>query len=81
MSAVTITSSEGLRNLFDMIGPSGQIWLKKTPLFVSHERIAQTANRLGLTHVVLTAPGDDGLLQGLLNYFQLEGGGEGCAST
>ncbi|MDQ3186208.1 MAG: uroporphyrinogen-III synthase [Pseudomonadota bacterium] len=81
MSAITITSSEGLRNLFDMVGQPGKIWLKKTPLFVSHERIAQTASKLGLTHVVLTAAGDDGLLQGLLNYFRLETRSEGCAST
>ena len=36
-----MTSSEGLRNLFDMVGETGQIWLEKTPLFVSHERIAR----------------------------------------
>ena len=41
LKAVTMTSSEGLRNLFDMVGASGQAWLKKIPLFVSHERIAK----------------------------------------
>ncbi|MDN5881487.1 MAG: uroporphyrinogen-III synthase, partial [Nitrosospira sp.] len=74
MSAITITSSEGLRNLFDMVGESGQGWLRKTPLFVSHERIAHTARKLGLTQVILTAAGDEGLLQGLLHYFQPDAG-------
>lgn len=69
MNAIVVTSSEGLRNLFDMVGKSGQPWLKKTPLFVSHERIAQTAKKLGCAHVVVTAAGDEGLLQGLLDYF------------
>lgn len=79
MSAITITSSEGLRNLFDMIGEAGQVWLKATPLFVSHERIAQTARKLGLTHVILTPAGDEGLLQGLLSYFHPETS-EDCVS-
>ena len=75
MNAITMTSSEGLRNLFDMVGETGQIWLKKTPLFVSHERIARTAGKLGLTQVILTAAGDEGLLQGLVNYFRPEASG------
>lgn len=76
MNAITITSSEGLRNLFDMVGGTGQIWLQKTPLFVSHERIARTARKLGLAQVILTAAGDEGLLQGLVNYFRPEASGE-----
>jgi uroporphyrinogen-III synthase len=79
MSAITITSSEGLRNLFDMVGKSGQAWLKTTPLFVSHARIAQTATELGLTHVILTPAGDKGLLQGLLSYFQPETSEDGVS--
>lgn len=69
MHAIVVTSSEGLRNLFDMVGDSGQFWLKKTPLFVSHERIAQVAKRFGFVDVILTTTGDEGLLQGLLAYF------------
>jgi uroporphyrinogen-III synthase len=73
IDGITITSSEGLRNLFEMIGESGKAWLTGTPLFVPHERIAQGARKLGLTQVVLTEMGDEGLLQGLLNYFQSHG--------
>ncbi|PTR06553.1 uroporphyrinogen-III synthase [Nitrosospira sp. Nsp5] len=80
INAITITSSEGLRNLFDMVGEQGLIWLRKTPLFVSHERIAQTARKLGLDQVILTAAGDEGLLQGLLNYFQPEASVGDCPS-
>ena len=80
ISAITITSSEGLRNLFDMVGEPGQIWLEKTPLFVSHERITQTARRLGFDKVILTAAGDEGLLQGLLKYFQPETSAGDCTS-
>lgn len=73
LDAVTLTSSEGLRNFFDMIGRLGQAWLKKTPAFVPHARIAEQAQQLGLTRVIATAPGDDGLLAGLMQYFASDG--------
>lgn len=69
LDAVTATSSEGLRNLFDMVGSLGQTWLRKTPLFAPHQRIALQAGRLGLEHVLATEPGDEGLLAGLIAYF------------
>ena len=69
LDAVTMSSSEGLRNLFEMRGRLGQAWLKKTPVFVPHVRIAEQAHGLGLAKVVATDPGDDGLLAGLRAYF------------
>jgi uroporphyrinogen-III synthase len=69
LDAVTATSSEGLRNFFDMVGKLGQAWLRKTPTFVPHERIAEQARSLGLHEIVLTGPGDDGLVAGLTTYF------------
>lgn len=69
LDAVTLTSSEGLRNFHDMIGRLGQAWLKKTPAFVPHVRIAEQAQALGLSIVVATEPGDDGLMAGLVQYF------------
>jgi uroporphyrinogen-III synthase len=69
IGGITITSSEGMRNLSEMLGESGKVWLTGTPLFVPHERIAQVARKLGVTQVILTEMGDEGLLQGLLNYF------------
>ena len=69
LDAVTLTSSEGLRNFHEMIGRLGQAWLKKTPAFVPHVRIAEQAQALGLAKVIPTGPGDDGLMAGLRAYF------------
>ncbi|SEK97100.1 uroporphyrinogen-III synthase [Nitrosovibrio tenuis] len=79
ISAITITSSEGLRNLFDMVGEAAQAWLKQTPLFVSHERIAESARTLGCAHVILTPAGDYGLLEGLSIYFRSKAGGDSAS--
>ncbi len=80
LDAIIITSSEGLRNLWDMVGEAGQAWLKNSCLFVSHERIAQTASSLGFTRVILTAPGDNGLLEGISNYFRPQATGKDSVS-
>lgn len=69
LDAIVVTSSEGLRNLFDMVGKLGQTWLKKTPVVVPHARIAETARALGLPLVVETEAGDEGLVAGLAAYF------------
>ncbi len=69
LDAVTVTSSEGLRNLFGMVGACGAGPLRRTPLFVPHPRIAEAARALGSVTVVVTGPGDDGLLAGLTAYF------------
>lgn len=66
--AVTVTSGESLHNLFELLGKLGQQWLKKTPLFVPHPRIAETARGLGVEQVVVTAPGDEGLLTDLIAW-------------
>lgn len=68
--AVTVTSSEGLRNLFEMVGKLGQSWLRRTPLFAPHPRIAAAARELGCAGVVETAPGDAGLFEALLQQFR-----------
>ena len=69
LDAVTLTSSEGLANFLTMVGRLGVAWLKHTPCFVPHARIAEIAEREGIKQAILTGPGDDGLLQGLENYF------------
>ena len=73
LDAVTLTSSEGVRNFSTMIGRLGQAWLKKTPAFVPHLRIAEQAQALGLQQVVPTLPGDHGLIAGLVQYFASHG--------
>jgi uroporphyrinogen-III synthase len=50
--------------------------LKKTPAFVPHQRIAEQAQALGLTRVIPTGPGDDGLMNGLVQYFASHGNSE-----
>jgi len=70
INAVIITSSEGLQNLFDMIGQRGQKLLKVTPVFTAHERIACIARENGLKKVIqATKAGDEGIIQSLVEYF------------
>jgi uroporphyrinogen-III synthase len=69
LSAFVITSSEGLRNLFEIIGEGGQQLLKDTLLFVPHARVAETARALGLTRVVLTGPNDEGVVAGMIDWW------------
>ena len=81
LDAIIITSSEGLRNLWEMVGAAGQPCLKKVSLFVSHERIAQAARTLGFTRVILTAPGDLGLLEGISNHLRVQPTGKDSFSS
>jgi uroporphyrinogen-III synthase len=69
VDAVTISSSEGLRNLFDMLGKQGAQWLERTPLFAPHARIAESARALGCERVIETAPGDEGIAAGLVDFW------------
>jgi uroporphyrinogen-III synthase len=68
--AVTATSSEGLRNFAEMIEPAGRERLQRTPVFVPHPRIAEAARSLGIQTVIVTGPGDEGVLDGLKAFFQ-----------
>ena len=69
IQAVTITSAEGLHNLYDMVGKLGRQWLKSTPVFVSHERILDVTRELGLQHGILTPSGDEGMIAGMADWF------------
>ncbi|MFA5912073.1 MAG: uroporphyrinogen-III synthase [Burkholderiales bacterium] len=69
LDAITVTSSEGLANLHAMLGEAGRQCLQGTPLFAPHERIAAAARALGVRTVVLTGPGDAGLVAGLAGFF------------
>ncbi|MBX3617525.1 uroporphyrinogen-III synthase [Nitrosomonas sp.] len=74
LHAVIVTSSEGLHNLFDIIGELGQQLLKVTPIITTHERIAQAARKMGLEKVVKApSPGDAGVLESIQAYFQPTG--------
>ena len=69
--AITVTSSEALAHLHEMLG-AGSTMLS-TPLFVPHARIAELAARQGWTEIVLTAAGDDGLLASLIAWRNTRG--------
>lgn len=69
LHAVTITSSEGMRNLYEMVGEAGRARLCGTPVFAPHPRIAAVARELGCRRVIDTTPGDDGLMDALQHHF------------
>lgn len=69
IDAVTVSSSEGLHNLFEMLGERGQRRIKRTPLFAPHARIAAGARALGCESVTETAPADEGIVAGLIAFW------------
>ena len=69
IDAVTLTSSEGLDNLWAIFDAEGRSYLVATAAFVPHPSIAEHAGSLGLRSVIVTPPADAGLLASLLEYF------------
>ncbi len=65
---ITVTSSEALGYLWDMLDSEARARLAALPLFVPHARIAEAAFKLRWREVVTTAAGDDGLLAGLITW-------------
>ena len=68
LDALTVSSSEGLRYLVDLLDGEGLAFLHETPVFVPHVRIAENARALGLSNILLTDAADAGILAGLLAY-------------
>lgn len=66
LSALTITSSEGLGYLRTLPGTEILLGL---PLFVPHPRIAARAGETGFSRVIVTDAGDSGLVAGLIAHF------------
>jgi uroporphyrinogen-III synthase len=69
IDAVSITSSEGLANLFELLGSSGQARLRATPVFVPHPRIAESARELGIGSIVVTGRGEEAAVAGMAEFF------------
>ena len=67
--AVTVSSAEGLENLFAMLGTPGEAGLRATPMFVGHERVAGRARQLGVREALVAGPGDGEMLERLVAYF------------
>jgi uroporphyrinogen-III synthase len=72
IDAITLTSSEGLDNLWEMLDSYGRSELGATPAFVSHSRIAERAHALKLARVIVAEPTDAGLIASLLQYFDAD---------
>lgn len=68
LDALTVSSSEGLRYLVELLDGEGLAFLQRTPLFVPHARIADNARALGLSNIILTDAADAGILAGLRAY-------------
>lgn len=69
IAAVTVTSREVFANLVALLGPAGADLLCATPVFAPHPRIAEAARAWGVAEAVATPPGDDGLVSGLIDWF------------
>jgi uroporphyrinogen-III synthase len=65
--ALTVTSSEGLDNLWQVLGDEGRALAGRLPCFAPHPRIVAHGRTLGLD-MRETAPGDAGLLAALLAW-------------
>ncbi|HEY6721990.1 MAG TPA: uroporphyrinogen-III synthase [Burkholderiales bacterium] len=69
VEAVSITSAEGLENFVEMLGPTGQGYLRATPVFVPHPRIALAAQKLDVRKIVVTGRGDDRGVAEMATFF------------
>jgi len=67
IAAVTVSSAEGLANLFEMLEPA---FLQATPLFVPHPRIADEARARSVREVLVAGPSDEQMLDRLVAYFR-----------
>jgi uroporphyrinogen-III synthase len=68
LDALAVSSSEGLRYLLALLDAEGRDHLLRTPLFVPHARIAETARELGLSNIILSGAADAGILAALVAY-------------
>lgn len=66
--AITVTSSEALGNLWEMLDEDARMSLHGIPLFVPHVRIAELAAHQGWKRVLLAGSGDDGMLSALFDW-------------
>jgi uroporphyrinogen-III synthase len=65
---ITVTSSEALGHLWQMLDNNAQAILRATPLFVPHARIAELARQQGWQQVQLAGAGDEGMLSALIDW-------------
>lgn len=73
IDVLTVTSSEALTYLWQLLNEADRTRLAAIPLFVPHERIAVLARQQGWREVVQTASGDDGMLAALVAWAHTKG--------
>jgi uroporphyrinogen-III synthase len=66
--AITVTSSEALEYLWQMLDETQRDRACGIPLFAPHRRIAELAERQGWRQVLPSGAGDDGLLSALIAW-------------
>lgn len=69
VDALLLTSSEGVRNLAQMLGAEGLAALRQVKVFATHPRIVEQAREAGFADVIEAPAGDDGLMQALEDHF------------
>lgn len=67
IDAITVSSAQGLANLFEMLDPA---FLRATPLFVPHPRIADEARARSVREVVVAGASDEEMADRLVAYFR-----------
>lgn len=72
LDAIVVTSSEAMRHLLDLVGNEKVDWIKNVTLCVNHDRIAELPKQLGLKVLIAKEPGDDAMLQCLLESLSHE---------
>ena len=70
IDAVTVSSSQGLANLFEVLDGA---FLRARPLFVPHPRVAANARERSVREVVVAGPSDEQVLEALVAYFRSHG--------
>lgn len=65
-----VTSGDGLRGLYSLVGESGREWLRDLPLIVMSKRMADLAHELGarLSPVVVKKADDEGIAEALKRW-------------
>ena len=66
IQAVTATSGEIVVNLCAMT----EDWVRRKPIFLTHERIGEIARQCGFGQVVVAQGGEAGLLDALMKWFE-----------
>jgi uroporphyrinogen-III synthase len=69
LDAVTVSSGEGLANLDALLRAWRRDWLRESPLFVPHARVAAQAARLGASETIVAGAGDSETARALIAYF------------